>query len=134
MTFKQTCEDLQEQIKQTYESSVSLEEAEKLAGRFLYAQLLVSEQLKSSSLDSRMRKSGLKSLKAALYLNEVQNQLKKPTEATLTALIDSNKLVGDEQLSLDSSEVNTEELERLYDIFLNAHIYFRGIAKGSFNG
>jgi hypothetical protein len=43
-------------------------------------------------------------------------------------------MVEEEQKSLDTAEVDRENLRRYYDIFGNAHIYFRGMAKGNFGG
>lgn len=133
MSFKQLCNNLEAKIQSTYESGVTLDVAEKLAGEFLYAQLQVSAQLKTVSLDARMRKSGVKSVRAAAYLNIVKQADKKPTETQIASMIDSDEIVGTEQQSLDKAEVDREELERYYEIFQNAHIHFRGIAKGRFD-
>lgn len=134
MKFKQFCQELEDIIKITYESGVMLEEAEKLAARFLYAQMKVSEQLKNADLDARMKKSGVKALRANAYLNEVQGKEKKPTEAQIAATIDTNELVATEQRLFDTAEVERDELQRYYDIFQNAHVYYRNIAKGNFGG
>jgi hypothetical protein len=134
MNFKQLCKQLEVKIQNSYENGVTLEEAEKLAGEFLYAQMQVSEELKKADLDSRLRKTGVKSIRAAIYLDIVQKNDKRPTEANITAMIDSDQIVVGEQEAFDSAEVTRDELERYYDIFLNAHIYYRGVAKGNFNG
>lgn len=132
--FEKLCKQLESKIVAAYEEGVTLEVAERLAGEFLFAQLQVSAQLKTASLDSRMRKSGVKAVRAAIYLESAKPGAdgKKPTEAALTALLDSNELVNGEQTAFDEAEVAAEELERYYNIFQNAHIYFRGIAKGKF--
>jgi len=131
--FRELCQQLEDKIKKSYEQGVTLEDAEKLAGEFLYAQLQVSQQLKTASLDARMRKSGVKAIRAAIYLNIVQNQDgKRPTEANIAAMIDSDKLSNEEQLAYDTAEVSSQELERFYNIFSNAHIFYRGISKGKF--
>lgn len=119
-------------IQNSYESGTSLEDAERLAAKCLYGQLQVSSALKAVDLDARMRKSGLKAVKAAVYLSEVKGADKKPTEAQLTALIDSNELVSNEQDAYDKAESERDELQRYYDVFLNAHIYYRGVSKGRF--
>ncbi len=130
--FKQMIEQLEAKIQNTYEQGVTLETAERLAAEFLYAQLKVSEALKAADLDARTRKSGVKAIRAAIYLDIVQKNEKKPTESQISAQIDSDKLVIDEQNSYDSAEVEKAELDRYYDIFSNAHIYYRSIAKGKF--
>jgi tRNA(Phe) wybutosine-synthesizing methylase Tyw3 len=109
-----------------------ISEAETLAGEFLEALLLVSADLKQADLDARMRKSGVKSIKAAVYLEESSKAIKKPTEATLSALVDQNKLVVDQQTALDTAEVNKEHLERMFLVFKEAHVHFRGISKGKY--
>jgi hypothetical protein len=132
MKLQDLFKELESEIERTYTNGVTLEEAEKLAAKFLGAQLKVSSALKASDLDARMRKSGLKAIKAAVYLKEIDSKEKKPTEAQLTAAIDTSDVVSAEQDAFDRAEVNKAELERYYDVFLNAHIYYRGIAKGKF--
>lgn len=125
--------ELESKIERTYTDGVTLEEAEKLAAKFLGAQLKVSSALRTVDLDSRMRKSGVKAIRAAVYLKELEGKDKKPTEAQLSASIDTNEVVASEQDGFDTAEVDKAELQRYYDIFLNAHIYYRGIAKGKFD-
>ena len=132
--FKDLCDQLEAAIESSYTDGVSLEEAERLAGRFLGAQLAVSAELKKYSLDARMRKSGLKAVRSAVYLAEVQKNEKKPTETMLASLVDTHEVVQSEQTALDTAEVEREDLERYFDVFGNAHIFFRGVAKGSFGG
>lgn len=127
------CKELEADIERTYTDGVSLEEAEKLAAKFLGAQLRVSGALRVADLDVRMRKSGVKAVRSAIYLNEIKSVDKKPTEAQLSAAIETNEVVAAEQDEFDKAEVNKAELERYYDIFLNAHIYYRSIAKGKFD-
>ncbi len=125
---------LEEKIKAAYESGVTMEEAERLAGEFLSAQITVAEHLRNKDLDARMRKTGLKALKAAVYLDEVKKNEKKPTEAALTAVIDSSDLVVGEQGAFDEAEVDRDQFQNYLNIFNQAHHYFRAISKGSFGG
>lgn len=119
-------------IKNSYESGVTLDEAEKLAGRFLHAQIQASEELKKYDLDARMRKTGLKAVRAAVYGDIVGKAEKKPTEAAIENEIILNKIVQTEQDNLDEAEVSRDELTRYYNIFREAHLYYRGISKGRF--
>lgn len=121
-------------IVEAYENGVTMEEAEKIAGRFLHALLCVSGDLRKSDLDSRMRKSGLKAIRATVYNETCAKTEKKPTEAQLDSLITLNEIVQAEQDGLDKSEAERDELQRLYNIYQNAHIFYRGVAKGNFNG
>lgn len=125
-------QDLEKDIKSAYEEGVTLEQAERLAAKFLHAQLQVSALLQPADLDSRMRKSGLKALKAAVYLEAATKGDKKPSDVLLNALVDSDKLVQGEQDAFDGAEVSRDTLERYYNIFKEAHVYFRGVAKGRF--
>jgi len=128
--MKELCKQLEAKIVNSYEQGVSLEDAERLASEFLYAQMQISGELKKLDLDSRMRKTGVKAVRAAIYLDIVQKSDKKPTEAQISAMLDSDQLVSGEQEALDTAEVERDDLKRYYDIFQNAHIHYRGIAKG----
>ncbi len=132
MTFKELVESLESKIKSSYEEGVTLDEAEKLAGEFLYAQLQVSQQLATLDLDARMKKTGAKAIRAAIYMDAATKGEKKPTEAALSATVDMSDLVLSEQHSLDTAEVAYAELQRIFSVFKEGHIYFRGIAKGKF--
>ena len=123
---------LLEEIESAYTEGVTLDDAEKLAGKFLAAQLRISSELKKADLDSRMRKSGVKAIRAAVYLNIIQTSEKKPTEAQIEHTINIDGLVSKEHSALDIAEVDKAELERVFDVLANAHIFFRGLAKGRF--
>lgn len=130
--MKSLLQTLEDKIISSYEEGVTAEQAEKLAGEFLVGQIKVSQALKDADLDSRMRKSGLKAIKASAYMEAASKGDKKPTEAAIAAMVDTNKLVAEEQDRFDTAEVNRDELERYYNIFINAHIHFRSISKGTF--
>jgi hypothetical protein len=134
MAFQTLCQELEAKIQQSYQEGVTLEQAEKLAGEFLFAQLKVSDELKTADLDSRMRKSGVKAIRASIYLDIVEKSDKKPTETAIGSMIDIDPLVNKEQNSFDKAEVDRNQLERYYDIFSNAHVHFRTIAKARFDG
>src|ERR1700728_1160316 len=132
MTFKEFCSQLEEKIKSTYTEGTTQDEAEKLAAEFLHAQIEVSHELKKSALDARMRKSGVKAVRASAYLDIVKAADKKPTETQIESMINTDSLVAKEQDGLDKSEVERDEFERYYSIFREAHIYYRGLSKGRF--
>lgn len=132
MKFQEYLKSLETKIQESYEAGITADEAEKLAGEFLYAQMKVSSELSKVDLDSRMKKSGVKAVRAAIYMDAATKTDKKPTEAMLSSLLDSNDIVIGEQNALDEAEVARDELKRYYDIFQNAHIHFRLVAKGQF--
>ena len=74
----------------------------------------------------------VKAIKAAVYLEEIKRHDKKPTESQLAATIDSMDIVNGEQTRLDEAEVRRDELERMFNVFSAAHVYYRNIAKGGF--
>lgn len=125
---------LKKQVEQAYESSVTMEEAERFAAKCLSAQLSIAEQLSKADLDSRFKKNGLKALKAAIWHESATQGDKKPSDKHLDAMVDMNKLVQTEQSEFDKADSYKESLYILLGIFKDAHIYFRGISKGSYNG
>lgn len=123
-------ESLEIKIQNTYETGVTVLEAEKLSAEFLNAMLMVSGRLTTVSLDARMKKSGVRAVRSAVLLDEISKVEKKPTESVLSAILDSNEIVASSQKELDLAEVEVEELKRLYDIYNNCHIFYRTITKG----
>lgn len=132
MKLAEFCLNLENKIKVSYEKGTTVDSAERLAAEFLHAQLLVSSELKKVDLDARMKKSGVKGVRAAVYLEKAKEGDKKPSDVMLNALVDIHDIVQTQQDLLDTVESNKAELERYYDIFCNAHIFYRGIAKGRF--
>jgi hypothetical protein len=134
MSFIKLCEELTKEIKDSYEVGITIEGAERLAGKFLYAQLLVAEELRRVDLDARMKKSGLKAIKATVYLDHASKSEKKPSDVLLNAMVDTDEVVLSQQLVVDDAEVLKLSLDSYMSIFQNAHIHFRSIAKGAFGG
>ncbi len=127
-------EKLKEKIVKAYESGVSMGEAERLAGEFLAAQITLSDELKVLDLDARMRKSGLKAVKSAVRQEELKKHEKKPTEGHLEDVVNLDSMVQTEQDALDTAEVQRDHIKNTLDITREGHIFFRGVAKGSFGG
>lgn len=126
--------DLSSKIQAAYSEGVSMSEAECLAGEFLGAMISLSGQLREADLNARMRKTGVKAVKAAVYLAQIQAADKKPSDVLLGAKVDMDAMVIKEQESLDTAEVDRDELERSYNICREAHLHFRGLAKGRYEG
>lgn len=134
--FIKLCQQLEAKIQKAYQEGVTMDDAEKLAGEFLFAQLEVSKELKVADLDARMRKSGLKAVRATAYGEGIANSPdgKKPTETALEHYTNMHDLVKAEQRELDVAEVEHSDLMRYFNVFKEAHIHFRGISKGRFDG
>lgn len=129
-----TIQDLEEKVREAYQNGVTQEQAERLAGEFLEANFQLAEKLKMAELDARMRKSGLKAVKGAAYLEIVQKSERKPTEAQITAMLDTEGMINKEQENLDKAEVECNFLERIYSTCQNAHVLYRKISGGTFSG
>ncbi len=126
--------DLENEIKDAYEGEGKTpDEAEKLAAKFLYAQMQISYQLKTLDLDSRMKKTGVKAIRARLYLEEVAKADKKPSDVLLDQILNNSEIVTTAQDEYDVAESNRDDLERWYNITREAHVYFRTLAKGRFD-
>jgi hypothetical protein len=132
--LQKLCDELTLDIQKAYEEQVSMSEAERLAAKFLGAQLTVANALQVADLDARMRKSGLKAIKSQVRVDETKKHEKKPTEGALEDAVNLSSEVRDEQDDFDKAETNVNLLKNYYDTFMAGHVFFRGIAKGNFNG
>ena len=128
------CQELETVVQDAYENGVTLTEAEKLAAKMLGAQIAIARALENTDLDARMRKNGVKAIKAAVYMDELTKHEKKPAEGFLEHAVNLNKMVADEQTAYDTADARKDALFTYLGIFKDAHIYFRGVAKGAFNG
>lgn len=126
------CDELKADIQRVYEESVTIPDAEKLAAKFLGAQMDLASALRNTDLDSKMRKSGLKAIKAAVYMEAATKTDKKPSDVMLDHIINLDSVVAGEQLRLDESEVDRDELQNYLNIAKDGHLYFRAISKGRF--
>lgn len=133
MTIPEICKSYEEKIQSAYQSPVNLQEAEILAGEFLHAQILVSDALKQADLDTRMRKSGLKAIRASVYLNKAFQDGKKLSDMMLEQMVNTDSLAQGEQDGFDRAEAERNDLERYFNIFQNAHVFFRGVSRARFD-
>lgn len=125
-------DSLKQGITRSYEEGVTMEEAEKLAAKFLDGSIQVGEAIKVADLDRRMKKAGVKAIRSAVYLEAATQGDRKPSDRLLEAVVDSDKVVSDSQESFDIAEVEINYLSNLLDIFRESHIHFRTIARGRF--
>lgn len=130
--FKEMIEELSQDIQGAYEDSPTIPEAEKLAGKFLYAQLQISDELMRSDLDARMKRAGTKAVKAAVYLEHATEGLKKPSDTMIGARVDSSDIVMGQIKAEAEADVERDWLKNHLEIFKEAHIFFRNLSKGSF--
>jgi hypothetical protein len=123
---------LEQKIIKSYTEGVTLDEAEKLAGEFLEAQIKTSEEIKKLDLNARLIKATLKEQKAKLFVTEATKNEKKPSDTLLNAMVDSDGAINEIQQAFDESEVERDEIFRLFAIFKDAHLHFRAISRGKF--
>ncbi len=131
MDFNKYKNHLQSKIQKSYGEGITMDEAERLGGEFLQAMLDTSTELKTRDLDTKMKKTGLKAIRARAYLDTLKSEVKL-TDAGKQATIDTDEMVIQAQDAFDTAEVEKEDLERVFMTFKEAHIHFRGIAKGRF--
>lgn len=134
MSFKERCKELETIIQNAHENSLTLDEAEKASANFIHAMMQVSFELSKADLNARTRKSGVKAVRAAIYLDIVQKSDKKPTETAIESMINIDPLVASEQAALDDAEVLKAELERLWDVYNQSVFHFRNSSKGAHGG
>lgn len=125
------CSALEEKIKDAYEQSITITEAEKLAGEFLHAQMYIARALQTRSLDARMRKQGVKAIRAGVYLEGAMAGDKKPSDVLLNAQVDADERVKLAQGQFDTAEVEAEALQNYFRIFESAHVYFRQLSRSN---
>lgn len=124
--------ELESEIILAYERGITIPEAERIATKTLSGMLMLTEELKIVSLDSRMKKAGVKATRASVFLSEVRKHDKKPSDSMLDNVVSGNEQVQNEQTKFDEAEVNYEYLENYMTILREAHIHFRSISKGRF--
>ena len=124
-------EELVEIIQKCTEEGITISAAEGYAGKALFVMNSLSEALAEADRDRRMRKRGVKSIRAAIRTEEVKKHEKKPTESALEDVLNLNKIVAEQEEAFDDAEVKTEELERQFGIAKESHIYFRAVSKGN---
>lgn len=131
-TLESIYKELKQIIDKAYEEGVDLQEAEKLAALTLSVRMDVTDAIKTADLDARMKKHGAKAIRAKEYLDEIAKHDKKPTESQLDAIVSLSKLVEAAEYQFYEADVYVNQLESYLGIFADAHIYFRGISKGSY--
>lgn len=131
--IRDLCDELAIRLIGVQSSFLPPEQIDSLALSFLSVQYALSLEISRVELEARKHKSGLKSIKGAVYLAEASKGDKKPTEAALEAKVNTSELVLSEQSALDEAEVDRDLLQNYLSVFREAHVYFRGISKNPAN-
>lgn len=120
------------EVEAVADQGITLDHAERVAGLALSTMNQLSEQLLITERNRRMRKAGLKAIKAATRQEEIKKHDRKPTESQLDDVLALNALVQQEEDGFDDAEVETELLERQFGIAKECHLYFRSVSRGRF--
>ena len=133
-TINDTLSELRTAIDSAYENGVTMPEAEKLAAMTLSRRMAIADQLLITDIDSRMKKHGAKAVRAAVYMEELKKHEKKPAEAYLENAVNISDVVESAERAYAEADVAREHLENYMSILGDAHVYFRQIAKGNYEG
>ena len=134
MSMNKLCEDLKAAIKKGHETDTSVSEAELLACKALDACLALADEIQSIDLKTRMRKAGVRTIRAQAYMDEIAKHDKKPAEGYLDAAIALQSAVQAAEQDLAEHEVELNRLKTYADVFAESHQYFRAIMKAGFGG
>ncbi len=127
-------EELVEIVKAAYVTGTTMEEAERHAARFLEAQLSIASNLATLDLSARMKKNGMKAARAQCYITECSATEKKPSDTFLEQKVQLDPFVCKAVDLFETADARRENLAIYLGIFKDAHVFFRGIAKGVYNG
>jgi hypothetical protein len=125
MDNKQFIADLELKVRDSYGQGISGQGAQDLAGEFLAAMFQLSDLMGDADLDTRMRKSGLKAVRAGVYMEAATADVKKPSDTFLNELVAAHPHVLELQKAYDEAEVELAELERVFGILKECHVHFR---------
>lgn len=125
-------QQLIKEVDAVNDQGITIDHAERVAGLALSTMNELSEQLAVTDKARRMRKAGLKAIRAITRQEEIKKHDKKPTESQLDDVLTLNGMVQKEEDGFDEAEVETELLERQFGISKESHLYFRSISKGRF--
>lgn len=131
-TLEDVFSEFRTSIENAYEEGVTMQQAERLAAKTLSIRMLISDDIKSKDLDARMKKHGVKVTRAEAYMEELVKHEKKPAEAYLENAVNISELVNAAEKLYAESETTKDRLQTYLDVAKDAHLYFRQIAKGTF--
>jgi hypothetical protein len=124
--------ELKATIDRVYNEGCTILEAERLAARTLSIRLDISDRIKEVDLDARMKRHGVKATRAQVYMDEIVKFDKKPAEAYLENAVNLSNLVDVAESLYSIADTEVDRLKTYLGVFSDAHIYFRTIAKGTY--
>ena len=130
--MERTFKELKATIDRVYNEGCTVLEAERLAAKTLSVRLEISDRIKEVDLDARMKKHGIKAIRAKEYMDELAKYDKKPAEGLLEHAVNLSELVGAAEGLYNNADTEVDRLKTYLGVFSDAHIFFRTIAKGSY--
>ncbi len=109
------------------------EKAEKTAAMFLAAQMQLAFFISDVELNARHSKNEIARIEAEKYFEVKDAATGKITEATLTHSVDKNSEVVSAKKSNSEAEAEVKKYNYLMNTLKDAHIFFRGVGKKSWN-
>lgn len=125
---------LKKDIQRAYAEGVTILAAEKLASKTLLARMALADAIQVLDLDARMKRQGVKAERGSLYSSIVAESEKKPTETAIESMINTSLTVVAAEQTYAEADTSKDRLHTYSDIFKDAHIFFRSVAKGTFEG
>jgi hypothetical protein len=132
--MEKTFKELKATIDRIYNEGCTIIEAERLAARTLSIRLDISDRIKEVDLDARMKRHGVKAIRAQAYMDELVKYDKKPAEGLLDHAVNLSELVSAAEGLYSSADTEVDRLKAYLDVFKDAHLYFRNIARGTYEG
>lgn len=126
------CQELKQSIERAYAEGVTMQEAERLAAKTLSVRMMLADSIQVADLDARMRRHGVKAVRASAYMEELSKHEKKPAEGFLENAVNLNPDVAQEEREYATVDTEKDRFFTYLGIMADAHIFFRNVAKGSY--
>src|ERR1035437_7680428 len=109
--FESICKELSQTIERVYNEGCTILEAERLAARTLSVRMVLADDIKTKDLDARMKKHGVKAIRAKAYMDELVKYDKKPAETFLENAVNTCALVEAAETLYAVADTEKERLE-----------------------
>lgn len=122
-----------ESMDEVYQNTFDTLGAERIAALALKCRMELAEFIKDSELRFRQSKNDLKLVRAEAkykyHKQALEEDKKKPADATLEMLVDKDEEVRDGENRVAELEVEAKKWQNLLGIVQDAHIFFRNLNK-----
>jgi len=125
--------EVTKEIRKVHKTQYSQEESEKTAALALEAQFELTEFLSEAELISKEKKLEVEHAEAEKYIQfktSPPDGIVKPTDQAIKALVSKDVEVNQAKKAQYKSEADYNKWKNLFGTLKDAHILFRGLAKG----